>query len=512
MRDKYLLVFDAGTGAGRCSIFDLKGSLAAVDYCEWNYVTPYENKEIREFIPADFWEILSRVARGALAKAGIDPNQVIGVTSTSQREGVVIIDKGGQEIYAGPNIDFRGEVQGKWLHENFGPEMYEISGHWPSAMTAPARLLWFKEHKPHLYKRMHALMMINDWILYRLTGEVASEPSNACETLFFNIHTMAWDYDLIDKLGVNPMLFPKILRSGDQLGLVSEKAAAATGLKAGTPVFMGGADTQCALLATGGLKEGHTAIVSGTSTPVQAVVKEPLLDGKARVRTGCYLPAGSWVIDSNARPTGVVYRWLRDTFYANDCAGAADLYEVMNKEAAAVPPGSEGLVAFGGPSILNVSDQRDFPNMFFGIKPGYEKELCRRGLFARSILENIAFAVRGNIEQIYDLLNYKPPYVYMTGGAAKSALQLEIMANVLGLPIHVAQGEESTSLGAAICGAVGAGVFADFDRAVAAMVRPAAVVEPRPLLTGEYEKHYRRWKKLYDYMTENINALTNNLN
>lgn len=508
MEKKYLLVLDAGTGAGRCSIFDLEGKLVGSDYYEWSYTTPYENKEIREFDHIAFWEILCKVTKGALSKAGIDSKQIIAVSSTSQREGIVVVDKKGREVYAAPNIDFRGEEQAVWLKQNFGQEMYDISGHWPSAMTAPSRLLWFKQHLPDVYEAMDTLMMISDWILFRLTGQVACEPSNACETLFFNISDMDWDYKLMTKLGIRRSLFPKVLSSGEQIGRVNAQAAAQTGLPEGIPVIMGGADTQCAVLGTGGLEEGHIAIVSGTSTPVQAVVNKPLIDSKARVRTCCYLPRDSWVIDSNARPTGVVYRWLRDTLYSYEC-GKSDkkMYDIMNKEAEDISPGCNGLMAFTGPSILNVSDQRDFPNMFFGLNPGYEKELCNRGLFARSVLENIAFAVRGNIEQIYEIIGYKPDKVYMTGGATKAPIQLRITADVLGLPIHVARCSEATSLGAAICAAVGVGAYDSFEAAVNAMVKKPIVEDPDPDLVVEYDKHYRKWKKIYDFMAENIEHL-----
>lgn len=519
MKKDYFLVLDAGTGAARCNIFDRQGKIVAADYAEWHYVTPYKNTphtgahEIREFDPEEFWGIFCRVIRNALQKSGVSPLAIAGISSTSQREGIVLLDQEGKEIYAGPNIDFRGAKEAGYLAEHFGERIYNESGHWPSALHAPARLLWFKKHRPDIYDKMETLLMINDWLLYRLTGKTASEPSNAAENLFFSIKEMEWNYPLMDDLGVKRSLFPPVLSSGTRLGQVNETAAAQTGLAPGTPVYIGGADTHCAVLGSGGIASGHLVIVAGTSTPVMTIVDTPIIDSKGRVRTGPYLLKDQWVLDSNARPTGVIYRWLRDTFYKNagevlNSNSGKDLYHIMDQEAQGVPPGCNGLMAFLGPSILNTSNIRDFAGVFMGIKPGYEKELCNRGLFARSVLENIAFAVRGNMEQLYDILGKKPEQVYLTGGAARSSLLRRMITDLLNLPVHVSICPETTSLGAAICAAVGAGAYESFAAAVDGMVAEPLVEEPEPGLSRCYEKLYRRWLRLYNHFTENYRLFT----
>lgn len=518
MKKDYFLVLDAGTGAARCNIFDRQGRIIAGDYAEWHYKTPYfahkaDAREIREFDPEEFWAIFCRVIRNALRKSGLSPSAIAGISSTSQREGIVLLNKEGREIYAGPNIDFRGVKEAEYLAKHFGPRIYEESGHWPAALHAPARLLWFKQHRPDIYAGMATLLMINDWLLYRLTGEAASEPSNAAENLFFSIKRMEWNYPLMDELGIKHQLFPPVLPAGTRLGVVHETAAAQTGLAPGTPVYIGGADTHCAVLGSGGTAAGHLVIVAGTSTPVMAVVDTPLIDPKGRVRTGPYLLKDKWVLDSNARPTGVVYRWLRDTFYktegeAQGGKAAGALYRLMDAEAQTAPPGCNGLMAFLGPSILNTSDLRDFDGVFMGIKPGYEKELCHRGLFARSVLENIAFAVRGNVEQLEDLLGEKPKQVYLTGGAAKAPLLRRILTDLLNRPVHVSTCPEATSLGAAICAAVGAGAYPDFTAAVAGMVAEPLVEEPDPGMSRCYERFYQRWLKVYQHLTAHYRLFT----
>lgn len=507
MKKQYILVLDAGTGAGRCNIFDLNGNLAGSAYKEWYYILPVkDNSDIREFDPEEFWNILCEIIKEAMLSSGIKPEEIICVTSTSQREGIVLLNKDDREIYAGPNLDFRGNKEAEMLVKNFGEEIYNISGHWPHDIFAPSRLLWFKNNNYELYKNIGTMLMINDWMLFKLTGEKYSEPSNASETLLFNIHTMDWDRGLIEKIGLNPDIFPRVKQSGEVIGEVTRLASELTGLKEGTLVTLGGADTQCALLGTGGLKEGHVAIVSGTSTPVQVVTDKPIIDERFRVWSGCHVVLNKWVIDSNARPTGVIYRWLRDTLYLNDNRNM-NPYEIMNIEAESASPGSNGVMAFLGPSISNVSEKYSLPETIIGLKPGYEKELCNRGVFSRSILENIAYAVKGNFDQIQELVPDKIDRVYMTGGSTKSKLLTQIIAAVIGLPVILTDNSESTSLGAAICGAVGLKAYNDFDEAIKNMVRYKDIIEPDKKNAAVYKELYERWLKTYYFLIENSNSL-----
>lgn len=504
MEKRYLLILDAGTGAGRCSLFDEGGALIGAAYREWHYQTPCENPEIREFDAGEFWNTFCGLIRELLRKTEIKPEEIAGISSTSQREGIVLLDENGHELYAGPNVDFRGEEEGKLLRKSMGEAVYRAAGHWPSAMTAPSRLLWFQKHRPELYQRIKCLLMISDWILYRFTGTPATEPTNACESLFYDIKNMCWNEALIQALGVSPALFAPVLRPGGLCGTVTKKAALETGLIPGTPVFMGGADTQCAVLGTGGVKKGHTAVVLGTSAPLMTVMDTPLIDPKGRVRTCCYLKPGTWVLDSNARPTGVIYRWFRDTFYHDvPPPPGRSLYQLMDEEAAAVPPGANGVLCFLGPSILNAGNLRDFPGVIAGVTAGYEKELCRRGLFSRAILENIAYAVKGNLKQIIEVTGSTPSEIYVTGGASNAPVQLSILANVLGLPLVVSPCKESTSLGAAVCAAVGAGLYQDIGAAACAMKgRGETLVRPAPETAEVYQTLYPKWKQLYDHFEE----------
>jgi len=252
---------------------------------------------------------------GDVAQAGADGRQVVAVSSTSQREGCVLLDGNGSELYAGPNRDLRAQVEGDQLAQAHGDEIYTRTGHFPSGMFPAARLKWFQRHQPELYRQASRLLMINDWVLYRLSGVCASEPTNAAETCMFDLGKGSWANDLIEQLGLRRVLFADVVTAGTRIGAVSRLAAQATGLATGTPVVVGGADTQCGVLGSGAIDSGDMAVVAGTTTPLQLVLASLVIDPGGRMWSGPFLSADRFVLESNAGGAGTVYRWCLDNLW-----------------------------------------------------------------------------------------------------------------------------------------------------------------------------------------------------
>lgn len=488
---EHILVLDFGTGAARCNLFDLHGQLVYSSYRELQYNLPYAgDPEIREFNAGRFWHIFAGLIQDFLSNSGISREEIIGVTSTSQREGIVLLDGNGREVYAAPNLDFRGRDEALMLKQDHGQDIYLRTGHWPHEIFALARLLWLQKHQADVYQKIKTLLLLNDWLLFKLCGEKACEPSNASETLLFNLHHLNWDRELIARFGLPPDIFPPVRQIGEVIGAVTQGVAKLTGLKAGTPVCLGGADTQCAVLGAGGCEQGRIVAVCGTSTPVQSVVSRPIIDRLARIWTGCHVVPGKWVLDSNVRPTGVVYRWLRDTFYTPGGSGYAE----MNAEAAQVPIGSKGVMSFLGPGISNVKDQVFYPGTVMGLKPGYEKNLAERGLLTRSLLENICYGIKGNVKQLEEIAAREYQTIYVTGGGIKGKVFLEILTNVLHKPVQTTYNSEATSLGAAIGTAFGLKYFSGFQEACNAMVHYGPAYTPDEQSAALYGELYNKWR------------------
>jgi len=501
MSDQYLMALDAGTGAGRCLIVDTEGKSAFSAYKEWEYAQPPEAVPFgRAFDPDHFWKCLADSARQAMAKGHIQPEQIIAVSSTSQREGAVFLDKDGHELYAGPNSDYRAVGEGLGLMQQFGQRAYEVSGHYLNPMFLPARLLWHKNNKPELYGRIARVLMINDWILFRLCGEYACEPTNASETTVYNLRTGDWEWPLIADMGFPREIFPPIRRSGYLLGRVSAQAAQDTGLREGTPVIVGAADTQCGVLGSGAISDADIVAVAGTTTPVQMVLNEVVIDDQARLWTGAYIPEETWVLESNVGHTGIIYRWMRDTFCGVECAEAervgTDAFELMSAEAAKSPVGSAGAFSFLGTNIMDAKSMQYMVSGFLLKSPMFMQDPNGRRHLLRSQLESMAYGVRANAAQVFEVSGRRPSKMHVCGGVSRSSLWVDILANVMNMPIVVPAYGEATALGAAICAGVGAGVYDDMRQGIAELVRTDRIVEPQASLAAQYGTLFEKWMQM----------------
>ncbi len=495
-KQQYLMALDFGTGAGRCFIVSLDGKTSFDQYQEWAYDYPEEAQPGgAQFNPQAFWDILASLIRKSIKKSGIDPAQIVGISSTSHREGVVFLDEDGRELYAGPNIDMRAPSNVEEIEAKYGERIHKTCGHWPFPMFVPYRLLWFKEKRPDIYEKIASVLLLNNWMLYRLCGQKGTEPSNGIETLLVDLKTRDWDVDLIRELGFDPSIFPPVSESGTVIGEVTEEAAAETGLKAGTPVVLGGGDTQCALLGTAAVEPGDVGVVLGTFGPIQMAVPMPIISDPELIWSGCHTVPGSWVIESTSMETGQTYRWVRDIFYASE---SLDTYGVMNREAVASPAGANGVKAYIGPRLPN------YRRLEFVGPGGFVTQLppapgvVKRGDFARAALESVAFGVRLNIERLQRVSGMDVSVLRVSGGLSKSGLLMQMMANLIGVEVTVPLHKEGSSLGAAICAGVGAGKFSSMQEGVNKLVVMDKTYRPEEGQT--YEKLYQDWMSDYQKM------------
>lgn len=490
------LVLDAGTGSGKCVVFDRDGRALAACGERWSYeVRPNPDFPVVKecsFDPGAFWGVLARSVRAALAQSGVAPSEIEGVATTSQREGCVFLDARGKEIYAGPNIDARGFSEGLEVLDRLGAErLYRITGHSVPFIFPLARYLWFRRHGE---APVATLLMINDWITYRLCGELASEPSNATESMLFDLEARAWSAEILEMFDVPRAILPAVLPCGTRVGAVHAEAAKATGLAAGTPVYMGGADTQCALLGAGALRAGATAATLGTTTPVQTVGERATFDPDGNLWAGCHVVPDRWVLESNAGDTGNAFLWLLDLIAEGK--SRAEQFRLADELAS----GSSATPAmlFVGPTVFNLSRMNltrpagllfPFPSMH--LRPD-------RGALVRGFVDNVAYAVRGNVEQLRSATGDAYATMSVSGGMTRSSMLVQTIADVLGAPIDVATEPESAALGCAMLIAAQGG-SEGFEELSARMVRRRRV-EPDATRHTEHEVRYSKWRELDDVL------------
>ncbi len=490
-----LVTLDAGTGSGRCVIFDARGQplAAAQEPFRYRFFTDPAIPYVRGFdldAPA-FWQALARCTRTALA--ALPPEaRIRGVIATAQREGCVFLDAAGEVLYAGPNLDARAAAEGLEAMEALGPRLHQITGHAPAYIFALARYRWFCKH--HDAGRVATLLMLNDWITYLLSGERGAEPSNASESMLYDVARRAWSEEILAALDIPRTILPTLRETGARVGRVTAAAAAATGLPEGTPVFVGGADTESALLGSGVAEDGQTGAVLGTTTPVQMVTARPIFDPAGNLWTSCHVVPGRWVLESNAGDTGGAYRWLLELFFgASDAAAHAAAEAAMAGENGARP-----VVSHLGPAVFNLGNMNPFQAAGLVFRfPLLHVDRPQRGEILRSFVDNVAFAIRGNLEQIAAVAGRPIDVLHVSGGLTRSPTLLRTLAAAVGVPVEVALVAESASLGSAMLAAVGAGVHPALADAVAAMAHSRRV-EPDGAERPAVEERYGRWRQVYE--------------
>jgi sugar (pentulose or hexulose) kinase len=491
MAASYLLALDAGSSGGRCLIVDERGRTAACASEPWGYVSdPEAGPQSREFSPDRFWAILSALVRRTLAEAGLERSRIAGVSATSQRLALVFLDAQGRELYAGPNQDARALSQGLALEAKHGERLYSSSGHWPAFLMAPARLLWLREQRPDLFERVATVLTLADWVLYRLTGERAGERALAGDAGLIDITQTTRCDEMWRLAGLDERLLPPLVSAGERVGRVTSAAVAETGLAPGTAVYAGGPDSQCALAALGAWQEGDTAAVTGWSGTIQVVTAQPVIDPERRAWAGLHVGQGRWVVESNVGEAGGLWQWWVDLLVGQGSEALAEADCLAGRAL----PGSGDVLAFLGVAPLSV---RFLGARLGGLLLPVPLILRRpsRDSLLRAVLENVAFALRGGLETLETVTGLSVAEVRLGGGMTRSAAFVRLLADIIGRRLRVASVPEVSALGAAMCAAVGAGLYGSFAEAQA-MAPPLSSLEPDPAVVADYQDFYRRWQGL----------------
>ncbi|MHA2263194.1 MAG: FGGY-family carbohydrate kinase [Candidatus Thorarchaeota archaeon] len=489
---------DAGTTGVRCMIVDKSGTALSISRRNWDYKT-HEFLEIaKEFDTALFWTTICTVVRESLDDSAVDASKVEAVATTSQRHGIVLLDSDGAELHGGPNIDARGAMTQYLIEDTLSEKFHDITGCWPPLMFGPARVAWFEEEEPEVFEAISHVLPINDWVTFRLSGEFSSEPASASATGFFDIKEMKWSTEVAKAIGIDEGVFPKLMQAGEIVGEVTSKAAKDTGLSKGVPVVQGGTDTHCALLAAKSTTGDITAIM-GSTAPIMLVMDKPVLATDQKMWTGCHLIPGLWTMESNATMTGAYLDWAIDLLcqQSESPTGCRErVYSDMKTILSDVPPGSHETYAGLGPSVMDCRTISDIPQarLFFP-QPALPQVIpLSSASLIHAVLENIAYSVRGNVEQLEQVR--KANNVRAAGGMTRSKTWLKILANVLDRPVQVPTEPEGSLLGAAICAAKGVGWFDSFEAGVEEMVSWQAPFEPDER-AKEYDSYYKRWTEIW---------------
>lgn len=497
MSDEFLLAIDVGTGSCRAVLFAPDGSQVAIGQREYSHRELPGVPGSQNFDTDANWRLICECVREALA--GASPEAIKAVSATSMREGMVLYDARGREIWACPNVDSRaGEEAAELVRSGVAQQIYEHAGDWV-AITAPARFLWIARHEPDVFASIAHVGMLGDWVLTKLSGAFVTDASLGSSSGMFELAERDWSDRVLELCGLDRSVFPPVVESGTVVGSVTATAAAETGLREGTPVAVGGADTQLGLLGIGVTEPGTFTVVGGSFWQTTVILDTPTLDPRARLRTLCHCVPERWMIEGIGFYCGIVMRWFRDAFCELEKEQAArdglDPYTVLERKAAQLPPGSNGVFGIFS-NLMQASRWVHASPAFIGFDVGNPAQAGRRECF-RAIEESAAYVARGHRAIVEEIIGLEVEEAVLTGGAAKGTLWPQIVADTLGLPVCVPEVKESTALGAAIYAGVGAGVFADAAEAARELARFERIFEPDPAAVAAYDDLYARWRELY---------------
>lgn len=506
MKGKFILVHDLGTGGDKAVLVDSDQGLVASAFA--SYKTKYLRPMVVEQDPNQWWKAVCESTQLIISRSRIPPKAVGVVTFSGQMMGCLPISEKGQPLHnAIIWADQRATDEAQTLVREVGlKETYRITGQRISPAHSAPKIMWLAINKPELYKQTYKFLQAKDYIAYKFTGNYVTDFSDACGTGLFDIHRKCWSEKLLQSAAIDPRKLPQVFPSTQIVGEITPKAADETGLAPGTPVVIGGGDGVCAAAGAGAIEEHITHVYLGSSAWVGGAAHKPLLDPRMRIFTWVHLVPNLYSPNGTMHNAGSCLEWAKSNLGGVGRVATQprlSAYEILEKQASEVPPGAGGLLFL--PYLMGERSPYWNPNArgaFLGLT-----EKHTSGHLFRAVLEGVAFNLR-TIISIFTELGMKVEVVRLIGGGARSKLWTKILADVFSLPIETTSSPlEATALGAAMAGAVGAGLVGSFSLASERFVRFNNVVEPDPIASQAYRGIYETFLEAYRALVPTFDSL-----
>jgi xylulokinase len=475
---------DVGTGGTRALLVDQQGRVRAshtAAHDEMIMLKPLWAEQR----PENWWAASQIAIRGALAQAGVSGNEVGGIGLSGQMHGLVMLDQDDHVIR--PSLiwcDQRSQPQVDFVNRTVGAERVLACTANPvlTGFTLP-KLLWVRDHEPRNFERVRKMLLPKDYLRFQLTGEYASEVSDASGTALFDVVNRRWSYELVDALGLDRGMLPKVYESSEVSGVISKEAAKATGLTAGTPVVGGGGDQAASAVGNGIVEPGLVSCTLGTSGVVFAHMEKVEYDRLGRVHTFCHAVPGKWHVMGVTQGAGLSLQWFRN----NLAPGAS--YDDLMKEAATAPTGSQGL--FWLPYLMGERT----PHLDALARGGWIGLTARhrRADLVRAIIEGVSYSQKDCLV-IIEELGAEARSVRASGGGAQSPFWRQVLADILQKSVVTLESQEGSAYGAALLAMAGTGAYGSVPEVCGAVIREVDRLEPRD---EGYADRYQTYRDLY---------------
>ncbi|GEO25205.1 xylulokinase [Alicyclobacillus acidoterrestris] len=497
-----LLGLDLGTSAAKCLVMDVKGKVLAVSSTAYPTYTPKPGWV--EQNPLDWWDACVRSAQSCLQNV---PSVVSieGIALSGHMSALCMLDSTGNALMPSITLsDTRSEPQTSWLNNHYRDQLVGISGNPPIDALLLPKLLWVKDNSSRVLANTHRLLFPKDYLVYRLTGRFVTEPTDAGNSMVYNVERGQWDKDLVKELGLPASIFPDIVETTEQVGVLLPDAASALGLRPGVPIVAGGADMACSALGTGAVLPGVVSVTIGTAAQVLTTVSSIHSDGIGKITFHRHALPKSFYALGSIFSGGLSMNWLSSVLF-NRSGGSYQADDIVRLgELASMISAEESRVLFlpflvGRGSPDYAADARA---CFFGLSAN-----TRPGALARAVMEGVSFNIRECLD-VFGQMGNPITRIHVGGGGTKLAIWRSILADVLGHEIRLMETGDASAIGAAIIAGVGIGVYPDVVAATNTVVQTDEIVVPSAQ-RSIYDRKYQIYRKLIDSVSPLFSEIAN---
>jgi xylulokinase len=491
------LGIDAGTSGIKAIVLDDAGKTHGTGYRECNLITTRPGWVEED--PQEWWTACYGAVAEAVSRSGRGKD-ILSIGFSGQMQGSTLLGADGEPV---DNciiwMDQRAAAQADMLNGRMNAaEMLDETANFCLPSYWAPKLLWLKENKPEVFDRIKKVVFTKDYLRYRMTGEIATEVSDASCSFLLDMKGRRWSDKMFEITGLPRDIVPeRLLESQDVAGYLKPDLAAELGLNPGIPVVAGGGDQPAGGVGIGVIKTGIIAATIGTSGVVFGCCDTPFIDEQRRAMFSlCHSVPDKYCFLGCTLGAGGSFKWMRDTFFTDQkermSAAGQDIYDYMTALAAKVTPGSEGLVFLpylNGESTPHVDP--DARGVFFGLSLRHDL-----GALCRSVMEGVTYSLRDTIE-ILRAFGLNINEVRAMGGGAKSALWRQMQADIYNASVVTMNIEEGPAAGAAMMAAVGAGCFKSIQEACDAILKRVSITEPIVSNVSVYDEYYQTYRSLY---------------
>ncbi len=497
---KYLAGIDVGTTGARCALFDLQGEMVASEYREYTSTYPKPG-----WVEQDLDEMIAmtmEACKATIVKAGINPKEIASIGFSTQRSVTVPINKDGSKVR--PMISWQDARTGAEVEDMLkkidGDKYYSISGMPMGTTWNITKMLWMRKNEPELYKKTYKFVQNQDAVLKAFgADDFYTDMSDMAFYGVWDVAKLEWSKELCDLFEVTPEMFGKPVRPGTKVAEVSAEISGKSGFAVGTPICVGAGDQNCGVVGMGSTKSGVASVTLGTAG-LAILSLDKRIPGMGGMMVTNHAVPGMWEMEGLSNAAASSYRWFRDVIGTQEKelekANGRSAYDYLNDLAAQAVPGSKGLLYL--PYLGTAATPRWNANArscFIGMSFAHG-----RPEMVRSVMEGVALEVRDMMDG-WIKAGVEISALRLGGGATKSPLWNQIQADIYGRPVEILKTSESTVLGAAILGGVGAGVFKTIPEGVEQMVAISGQLEPNMANHKVYEEMYAAYCKAYEGLT-----------